>query len=88
MEAMATGKPVVATKVGGIPELVDDKINGFLINPGDTRTLAKKITYLLRNENVAVQMGEKGAKKARSYSWDKTAKRVKEIYENILENKL
>jgi len=85
MEAMATGKPVVSTNVGGIPELVENKVNGYLCNPGDVTTLSKKIIYLLKNEDVAKEMGKMGLKKARSYSWEKTAKRVKNIYERIME---
>jgi glycosyltransferase-like protein len=85
MEAMATAKPVVATKVGGIPELVDNKVNGYLCNPGDSIALAKNIVHLLKNQDVAEEMGKEGLKKARSYSWEKTAKKVKSVYEGILE---
>ncbi len=87
MEAMACGKPVVATKVGGIPELVKNNKNGCLVNPGDTTALAKRITRLLKNEDQAKGMGKEGIKKARTYTWDKTAKKVKGIYEGILEKK-
>lgn len=85
MEAMATGKPVIATKVGGIPELVEDKVNGYLCSLGDVTTLAKRIVYLLEHKDAAERMGERGLKKARFYSWEKTAKKVKNIYEGILE---
>lgn len=84
MEAMATGKPVVATKVGGIPELVDDKVNGYLCNPGDVTVLAKNIVFLLKHRDIAQKMGEAGQKKAHAYSWEKTAEKVKAIYEQIL----
>lgn len=87
MEAMACGKPVVATKVGGIPELVKNNKNGCLVNPGDSTALAKRITRLLKNENEAKEMGKEGIKKARTYTWNKTAKKVKGIYEGILTKK-
>jgi len=87
MEAMATGKPVVSTNVGGIPELVENKINGYLCNPGDVTTLAKRIVHLLKNEDIAKGMGKEGLKMARSYSWERTAEKVKSIYEEILEGK-
>lgn len=87
MEAMATGKPVVATKVGGIPELVENKINGYLCNPGDVTAIAKRIIHLLKNEDVAERMGKEGVRKASSYSWEKTAKKVNNIYEKILEGR-
>jgi glycosyltransferase-like protein len=86
IEAMATKKPVVATSVGGIPELVENEKNGFLCNPGDISELAKRITYLLKNCEVAKQMGENGLATAQFYSWEKTAEKVKEIYNDILEN--
>lgn len=87
MEAMATGKPVVSTNVGGIPELVENKVNGYLCNPGDVTALANRIVYLLKHEDIAEGMGKEGLKRARSYSWKKTAKKVKSIYEEILEEK-
>jgi len=87
MEAMATGKPVIATKVGGIPELVEDKVNGYLCNPGDVTAIAKRIIHLLKNKDVAGRMGKEGVRKVRSYSWEKTAKKVKNIYEEILEGR-
>ncbi len=84
MEAMATGKPVVATKVGGIPELVDDKVNGFLCDLGNVTALARNIVFLLQHEDVAQNMGKAGQEKMRAYSWEKTAEKVKSIYERIL----
>jgi glycosyltransferase involved in cell wall biosynthesis len=44
---MAMGIPVVATNVGGIPEIIDDGVNGFLVEPKDSKELAGKITTLL-----------------------------------------
>ena len=87
MEAMATGKPVVTNKVGGIPELVDDKVNGYLCRPGDVTTMAKRIIILLQHEDIKKGMGKEGVKKVRNFSWEKTAKKVKKIYQEILEGK-
>lgn len=86
MEAMATGKPVISTRVGGVPELVEDEVNGFLCPPGDTSLLAKKILYLLGNKKKAEEMGMMGLKKVSNFSWKKTANTVKNIYEKIFEN--
>ncbi len=86
MEAMATGKPVISTSVGGVPELVEDEINGFLCPPGDASLLAKKILYLLGNKKKAEEMGMMGLKKVSNFTWKKTANKVKNIYEDILEN--
>ncbi len=59
-EAMWKGKPVVATKVGGIPLQIEDGKNGFLVN--DTRECAEKIIYLLKNKEKAEEIGEKARK--------------------------
>jgi glycosyltransferase involved in cell wall biosynthesis len=87
MEAMATKKPVVATRVGGIPELVDDRVNGFLCESGDIHCLSKKIIYLLKNKDIAEDMGKAGYDKSQTYTWERTARKVKDIYEFILNGK-
>ena len=62
IEAMALSKPVIASNVGGIPEIVKNGENGFLIEPKDTELLAGKLSLLLKDENVAKSMGESGRK--------------------------
>lgn len=60
VEAMACGKPVIGTDTGGIPSLIHDGINGFLVSPNDPGALAEKLIYLLSNEDEAVRMGARG----------------------------
>jgi len=60
LEASAAGVPVVATAVGGTPEVVEDGVTGFLVPPGDPRSLAEKISLLLDNAPLARQFGEGG----------------------------
>ena len=60
LEAQALAKPVVASRVGGIPELVQDGKNGFLFRVGDSNELAEKLRVLLSNKNLAIEMGRKG----------------------------
>jgi glycosyltransferase involved in cell wall biosynthesis len=62
IEAMALGKPVVATSVGGIPEIVHDGENGFLVEPGDIVALAGKLEILIKDEVLARKMGKEGKK--------------------------
>lgn len=64
LESMAAGIPVVATAVGGCRELIVDGVTGFLIPPGDSQALAEKILFLLRNPDVAQQMGRAGKARA------------------------
>ena len=58
LEAMACGKPVVATNVGGIPEIIESNYNGILIPPKDSDALAKAISFLIRNPTQARRLGE------------------------------
>jgi len=85
LEAMATARPVVATKVGGVPEIVRDGENGFLVKPGDHIELASKILQLLEDEKVCREMGERGrAKILADHRWDKVANQTIKVYEKIL----
>lgn len=61
-EAMAYAKPIVATNVGGIPELVRDNVSGFLVNRGDHNSAAEKLDLLARDAQLRKSMGEAGQK--------------------------
>ena len=84
MEAMACGKPVVASKAGGIPELVRDGIDGILVRPGDVRGLADSIVKLLADRDLREMMGLEGKKRVREFTWDETARVVLKAYESAL----
>lgn len=62
LEAMAMEKPVIATEVGGNPELIVHGKNGYLVPPRDPEKLAEKILVLLKNKNLREQMGKMGRK--------------------------
>ncbi|MBX5492124.1 MAG: glycosyltransferase family 4 protein [Chloroflexi bacterium] len=57
LEAMASGTPVVASRLGGIPEIVDDGVTGFLVPPGDVEALRERLAYLLERPRLAAAMG-------------------------------
>lgn len=63
MEAMAARVPVVATRIAGIPELVEDGVSGLLVPPGDPAALAEKIDRLLRDRNLRSDFGRAGSEK-------------------------
>ena len=64
IEAMAAGLPVISTPVGGIPELIEDGVDGLLFPPGDENALAEKIAFLLENKKARLEIGKKAQKKA------------------------
>lgn len=86
LEAMAEGKPVVATKVGGIPEVVVDQVTGLLVPPGDIRGLAKSINLLLENKPLAKQLGASAKKRIEDrFRFDRMLEQTFSIYEEVLE---
>jgi len=62
LEAMACGRPVVASNIGGIPTVIRDGVNGLLANPGDSADLAGKITSVLSDETLAETLGKNARK--------------------------
>lgn len=60
LEAGACHKPVVATRAGGIPEVVEDGVNGYLVDPGDVDTLAARVAALIADPSLRARMGDAG----------------------------
>ncbi len=86
-EAMAMGLPVIGTIHGGIPELIEDGISGFLVPERDVEALAEKIAYLCEHPEVWQQMGQAGrAYVKQHYDTNKLNDRLVQIYEQILTN--
>jgi glycosyltransferase involved in cell wall biosynthesis len=85
VEAMSTCRPVVSTRVGGIPTLVTDGVDGVLLTPGDVSALASTIGNLLGDEALATEMGRRGARKVRSeLSWNTAADRTCAVFDHAL----
>lgn len=88
MEAMASSKPVVASYVGGIPEMVEDGVTGFLFPLGDVDALAEKISRLLADRSLREAMGRRAREKAEKlYGSEGHYRRIMEIYREVLERK-
>jgi len=64
---MATGVPVIATAVSGIPEVIQDKVTGFLVPPGDEEALAERLRWVLKHPQEAEAMGRCAREFARSF---------------------
>lgn len=67
VEAMCVGLPIVATRVGGIPEWVEEGVNGLLVPPGDSQALAEAIQRLVQKASLREKMGKEGYKRSLSF---------------------
>jgi glycosyltransferase involved in cell wall biosynthesis len=85
LESMASGKPVVATRVGGNPELIDHGRTGFLVQPEDARDLAANLMKLLGDPGLMQEFGQQGAARVRQhFSVGQMVDRYRDLYERSL----
>jgi glycosyltransferase involved in cell wall biosynthesis len=81
MEAMAAGLPVVATRCGGVPELIDHEVHGLLCEPGRTDELASAMIRMAENPSLREKSGKASSERAaKSFSLDAMADRYEELY--------
>lgn len=81
LEAMATALPVISTKVGGVPELIDNKTHGYLITPQDTDDLAAKIKHYIDSPQLIAQHGNHGREKVeKNFSLQAMTEQYIQIY--------
>jgi glycosyltransferase involved in cell wall biosynthesis len=84
MEYMAAGKPVVSTRVGGLPELIEEGRQGLLVEPRSPEALAEAVGRLLRDPEEARRMGVAGRERQqREFSLDAMVRRVEQLYEEL-----
>ena len=82
LEGMASGLPIVASRVGGPPEMVSDGETGILVEPDDPSQLSEALLMLLEDPRKVRAMGEASTARARSlFSWEATASRLRSFYE-------
>ena len=84
-EAMASGTPAVACGVGGVPDLIEDGVNGFLVPPGDVDLLAQRVRTLVLNPELARTFGERAREKALSFRPEVVAEKTLRAYERVLQ---
>ncbi len=85
IEAMALGKPVIATKMGGPLEMIENGVDGILIEPGNPEILAEKILFLLSNRDKRIEIGRNAQITARKkFSIESHVRKIEKIYEEIL----
>ncbi len=83
VEGMAAGLPVVASRVGGIPALVEHEVNGLLVPPGDDAALADAITRVLTEPGTAARLSAAARVTAKQYAWPALARRVAMVYQEV-----
>jgi glycosyltransferase involved in cell wall biosynthesis len=85
IEALAAGRPVVATRVGGIPDVVDEGETGFLVRHGDTHAMAERLEILARDPERRAAMGRKGrARMLERYAVERLVADVDALYRELL----
>jgi phosphatidylinositol alpha-mannosyltransferase len=85
LEAMAAGRPIVASRIPGYAEVVHDGVEGVLVEPRSASSLAVGLTRLLRDADLRRRMGEHGRAKAAAFDWTRVADRVLHFYEETID---
>jgi len=84
IEGMASGRPVIASNIGGLPNVITDEKNGLLVPPGDPQALANAIEQVLFDIPLATRLANNGVMNAQSFSWDIQAKKYSELFKSLL----
>lgn len=85
IESFARGRPVIASSIGGMTEVVSDSVDGSLVPPGNVSALREQMNWMLSHRNKAVEMGTAGRKKAETdYSADIHYEKITMVYKKVL----
>lgn len=84
-EAVSAGLPLIGTDIGGIPEVINEGVNGFIVSPRDSGAIAEKITFFIENPREKTRMGENSKKIWQDkFSLDRMIQRIDFLYKNAL----
>jgi glycosyltransferase involved in cell wall biosynthesis len=84
LEAMTYGTPVVASRIGGIPDIVEDGVSGLLVPPGDEVALAEALRRVVTDPHLAARLGAAGRDRVRTeFSWDAISTRWEQLYRDV-----
>ena len=84
LDAMAAGLTIIVTPVGGAADICEDGKDSVIVPPGDSRSLADAMIFLLENEDVRKVLGRKAREKARGYTWKQVAIKTLKFYEDTM----
>lgn len=84
LEAMACGRPVIASRVGGLAYLVEDGITGFHVQEGNAEEMAVRLEQLLGDEGLRDRMGQAARTEAEKYSWERAAVQIENLFSRLL----
>lgn len=84
LEAQAAGCAVLGTRVGGIPEIVEDGVTGVLVSPEDAEAAVRALTLLLRDADFRSRLVRGGVRRAERYDWGEVAGRYASVYADLL----
>ncbi len=87
MEAMSVGLPVVASAIGGVPDIVTNEVEGLLVTPGRADELARAIVRMTRDESLRERLGRGASKRSESLDVAKAARSIEDTYRRILEER-
>lgn len=87
LEAMACGLPIVASRIGGIPDILTTNVNGYLVEVKDTEALANKILLLLKDVALRKKMSDNNKHLVKKYSWDNVIFELERLYYDQLNEK-
>jgi len=87
LEAMASGKPIITTDIGALPEIIKDKNNGLLVSRKNVKELAHTITVILTNRELAHKLGKNARKDVEVFNWDTVTNEIFKIYKRVLDEK-
>ena len=82
LEAMASGAPLVVSRVGGLAEIVEDSVDGIEVEPNNPSAIAAATVRILSDGELAARLSTRGLEKVKSYSWENVAKRTLSVYQD------
>jgi glycogen synthase len=83
LEAMQAALPIVASRTGGIPDVIEDGVNGLLVPPGEPKALARAIDHILSDGDLARRLSEGAYERGKDYDWEVLAERILRVYQGV-----